>query len=93
MPRADIEKTRTAAANSAATLQASALQAASPIVLALAECDEELRAEAIALFRQLNSGELDEEQRFATTALLAEILFPPAAEQVMRRRRSDEARD
>jgi hypothetical protein len=29
-----------------------ALQAASPIVLALQECDEELRAEAIELFKQ-----------------------------------------
>jgi lambda repressor-like predicted transcriptional regulator len=32
--------------------------------------------EAIELFKQLSSGELDEEARFATTALLAEILFP-----------------
>jgi lambda repressor-like predicted transcriptional regulator len=62
--------------NPATTLQVSALQAASPIVLALAECDEELRAEAIELFKQLSNGDLDEEQRFATTALLAEILFP-----------------
>lgn len=61
---------------SAASLQTSALQAASPIVLAMAECDEELRIEALGLFKQLASGELDEEQRFATTVLLAEILFP-----------------
>jgi transcriptional regulator with XRE-family HTH domain len=47
-------------------------------VLALAECDEELRAEAIELFKQLATGELDDEQRFATGALLAEILFPNA---------------
>jgi lambda repressor-like predicted transcriptional regulator len=60
----------------AATLQVSALQAATPIVLALAECDEELRAEAVELFKQLAGGELDAEQRYATTALLAEILFP-----------------
>jgi lambda repressor-like predicted transcriptional regulator len=64
--------------NPIATLEASALQAAAPIILALAECDEELRTEAIDLFKQLVSGELDEEQRFATTALLAEILFPNA---------------
>ena len=62
----------------AATLQLSALQAASPIVLALVECDDDLRAEAIELFKQLGGGELDPEQRFATTALLAEILFANA---------------
>jgi predicted XRE-type DNA-binding protein len=79
----DFEKVLTFTAHSAATLQVSALQAASPIVLALAECDAELRAEAIGLFKQLNSGELDEEQRFATTALLAEILFPNADDKGM----------
>jgi lambda repressor-like predicted transcriptional regulator len=63
-------------ASAVTTLQLSALQAATPIILALNECDEELRAEAIELFKQLGSGELDPEQRFATTALLAEILFP-----------------
>jgi transcriptional regulator with XRE-family HTH domain len=57
-------------------LEASALQAAAPVVLALAECDEELRAEAITLFKQLAGGELDPEQRYATTVLLEEILFP-----------------
>src|SRR5207249_10777752 len=59
----------------AATLHLSALQAASPIVLALVECDDDLRAEAIELFKQLGGGELELEQRFATTALLVEILF------------------
>lgn len=59
-------------------IRASALQASAPIVLALAECEDELRAEAMQLFEQLASGALDEEQRFATTALLAEILFPNA---------------
>jgi lambda repressor-like predicted transcriptional regulator len=54
------------------------LQAAAPIALALNECDEELRREALELFAQLQSGELDAEQRLATTALLAEILFPNA---------------
>jgi lambda repressor-like predicted transcriptional regulator len=78
MTHTDIEKALAPAAGPATALQISALQAASPIVLALAECDEELRAEAIELFKQLNSGELDEEQRVATTALLAEILFPNA---------------
>jgi lambda repressor-like predicted transcriptional regulator len=65
--------------NSAASvLEASALQAATPIVLALNECDDELRTEAIELFKQLASGELSEEEVYATTALLAEILFPNA---------------
>jgi DNA-binding XRE family transcriptional regulator len=59
-------------------LEASALKAASPIVLALAECDENLRTEAVGLFKHLSSGELDEEQCIATVALLAEILFPNA---------------
>jgi DNA-binding XRE family transcriptional regulator len=57
-------------------LEAAAFQAAAPIVLALAECDDELRGEAFELFQQLANGDLDEEQRYATTALLAEILFP-----------------
>lgn len=65
----------------AAAMQAAALQAASPIVLAFAECDEELRKEAENLFKQLADGSLDEEDRFATTALLAEILFPNADTQ------------
>jgi lambda repressor-like predicted transcriptional regulator len=78
MTHTDTEKALGFAADPATALQVSALQAASPIVLALAECDEDLRAEAIELFKQLNNGELDEEQRLATTALLAEILFPNA---------------
>jgi plasmid maintenance system antidote protein VapI len=76
MSNAAFENTMTSISNYAATLQASALQAASPIVLALNECDEELRQEALNLFKQLNSGNLDEHERYATTALLAEILFP-----------------
>ena len=59
-------------------LQTAALQAATPIILALAECDDELRAEAIELFKQMNGGELDAEECRATTALLADILFPNA---------------
>lgn len=81
MTHTDIEKALAFTTNPMAALQVSALQAASPIVLALAECDEDLRAEAIELFKQMNSGELDEEQRFATTALLAEILFPSTDEK------------
>ncbi len=75
MIRTDLEKASSFPSPSVA-LQVSALQASAPIVLALAECDEELRTEAIELFKQLATGELDEEQRFATVALLAEILFP-----------------
>jgi lambda repressor-like predicted transcriptional regulator len=56
--------------------QNSALHAASPIVLALEECEDELREEAIELFRQLASGELTPDEEFATVTLLAEILFP-----------------
>lgn len=56
--------------------QSSALHAASPIVLALEGCEEELREEAILLFKQLASGELSPDEEFATTTLLAEILFP-----------------
>ena len=76
MIRTDLEKAVSFPMSSAATLQVAALQASAPIVLLLTECDEELRAEAIELFKQLATGELDEEQRFATVALLAEILFP-----------------
>ena len=50
-------------------------------MLALTECDEELHAEAIDLFKQLESGELDADQRTATIALLAEILFPNTDEK------------
>jgi lambda repressor-like predicted transcriptional regulator len=56
--------------------QASALQAASPIVLALEECEDELREEAVTLFQQLASGELTPDEEFSTVTLLAEILFP-----------------
>jgi lambda repressor-like predicted transcriptional regulator len=57
-------------------LEAAALKAATPIVRALAECDDELRAEAFELFKQLEQNDLDPEQQTATLALLAEILFP-----------------
>lgn len=59
-------------------LQAQAFKLASPIVLALKECDDELRGVAFDLFEQLASGELDKEQEHSTLALLAEILFPNA---------------
>jgi predicted XRE-type DNA-binding protein len=78
MNTANIEKERTLSGSSVTSLEMSAIQAASPIVLAFAECDEELRAEGLELFKALASGKLDEEQRIATTALLAEILFPNA---------------
>ena len=74
-----IDKAMSFITSSAATvLQTSALQAATPIVLALSECDEELRAEAIELFKQIASGELGDGELYATAALLAEILFPNA---------------
>ena len=76
-----IEQALASGTSADAILKASALQAASPIVLALAECDEDLRAEALELFKQLHSGDLDEGERFATLTLLAEILFPPAGSQ------------
>ena len=59
-----------------AVWQASALHAASPIVLALEDCEDELREEAVVLFKQLASGELSPDEEFATITLLAEILFP-----------------
>src|SRR5438876_9452085 len=61
----------------------SAFTAAAPIIVALAECDEELRMEAVELFKQLDSGELDVQQRIATSALLTEILFPKPDEKAL----------
>lgn len=60
--------------------QTSALHAASPIVLALEECEDELREEAILLFEQLASGELSPDEEFSTISLLTEILFPSSTE-------------
>lgn len=59
-------------------LESSALQAATPVVLALMECSPELRTEAIEIFQDLASGEMDEMQKTAAIALLADILFPNA---------------
>ena len=56
--------------------QEASLQASAPVVRALMECDDDLRAQALELFGDLESGELDEGQRHSTLALLAEILFP-----------------
>jgi lambda repressor-like predicted transcriptional regulator len=61
-----------------ANLLTAALQSAAPIIVALEESDHELRRGAIELFKQLNSGQLDAEACHATTALLAEMLFPEA---------------
>ena len=47
----------------------------------MTKCDEELRAEAIDLLKQLESGELDADQRTVTITLLAEILFPNTDEK------------
>ncbi|MCE9566557.1 MAG: helix-turn-helix transcriptional regulator [Planctomycetes bacterium] len=67
-----------AANHFAGDVQVSAFKLASPFVLALNECDPKLRDVALELFEQLGSGELDPEQACATTALIAEILFPNA---------------
>jgi lambda repressor-like predicted transcriptional regulator len=64
----------------AAEFQVQAFKLASPIILALQECDPELRDAALELFEQLHGEELDPEQSLATAALLAEILFPNADE-------------
>jgi lambda repressor-like predicted transcriptional regulator len=55
-----------------------AFKSATPIILALKECDDELRAVAFELFEQLASGELDPGQEESTLALIAEILYPNA---------------
>ena len=55
-----------------------ALKLAAPLVAALQECDDELRAVALELFAQLASGELDNNEEASTLALLAEMLFPNA---------------
>ena len=59
-------------------LQTQSFKLASPIVLALMECDDELRTVAKDLLEQLASGELDKHEEQSTCALLAEILFPNA---------------
>jgi len=59
-------------------LTASALQLASPVVVALMECDPDLREEAVNLFKQLRCNDLDEGDRVSTLTLLAELLFPNA---------------
>ena len=61
-----------------AELQVSAFKLASSILHALQECAPNLREVALELFDQLNSDDLDTEQAHATTALIAEILFPNA---------------
>jgi lambda repressor-like predicted transcriptional regulator len=66
----------TALHNSPTTLETSALTSAAPIVLALQECSPELREEAIMLFGNLASGQLDASEYLRTVTLLAEILFP-----------------
>lgn len=55
-----------------------ALKSAAPLVAALKECDDELRAVALELFAQLASGELDQHEEASTLNLLAEILYPNA---------------
>jgi DNA-binding XRE family transcriptional regulator len=59
-----------------AELQVAAFKQASSILRALQECDPKLRDVALELFDQLNGDDLDAEQAYSTTALIAEILFP-----------------
>jgi lambda repressor-like predicted transcriptional regulator len=61
-----------------AELQVAAFKTASSILRALQECDPKLREAALELFDQLQNDDLDPEQAHATTALIAEILFPNA---------------
>jgi DNA-binding phage protein len=56
-------------------------QTAAKIVLALQECHPKLKAAALKLFRNLQSGAMDEYQTHATCALLADLLFPNADDQ------------
>ncbi len=53
-----------------------ALEIAAPIVLAMKGCSPELRDAAYELFKDLQSGELDEYELEATKALIADILDP-----------------
>lgn len=57
---------------------AATFKLASPIILALKECDDELREVALELFAQLAGGELDKHEEASTLNLLAEILYPNA---------------
>ena len=83
MTHTEFEKTTVPVATSLlTTLQVSAFQAATPIALAPWSATRNC-AEAVELFKQLQGGELDEEQRVATTTLLAEILFPNADDKGM----------
>ncbi len=66
------------AATLVTNLEVHATSLAATYVLALKECDPELRDAAYELFEQLNSGELDQYQTLATTGLIADILFPTA---------------
>jgi transcriptional regulator with XRE-family HTH domain len=76
MSQTDSEKATCSDFTSIGSLKSAAIQAATPVVLAVADSDAELRDEIIELFKQLSSGDLDCHERQATTALLAEILFP-----------------
>ena len=49
-----------------------------PFLLALKECDQELRDIAFELIEPMNSGELDEHELRSSQSLLAEMLFPNA---------------
>jgi lambda repressor-like predicted transcriptional regulator len=75
---AELKEMEMVASTAPSLLEKAALTAAMPIVLALDECSPELREEAINLFKDLQSGDLDDAQRNASLSLLAEILYPNA---------------
>jgi len=51
-----------------------------PFIRALLECNDELQQHAIKLLKTITNGEIDEEDRFAATAVLADVLFPNPAD-------------
>lgn len=73
---ASVTQEKTKYTVSDADLKVALVESGAPLVLALAECDAELRDEALKLFKHLYKGNLDAEDRFATIALISEILFP-----------------
>lgn len=59
-----------------ADIKANAFQFCLKIHGALMECSDTLREDALQLLEQLGNPELDEDDRYASSMLLADILFP-----------------
>jgi lambda repressor-like predicted transcriptional regulator len=57
-------------------LKMAVLKQAAQINIALLECSDALRAEAVTLMKQLCDPDLDEHERYSTAMLISEILFP-----------------